>query len=523
MMEKLCRGNGCRGLLVLICFLLSVVSVQAGTVERSSDNGLQALLALGLAENLGLQAIKIDFLQAGEETIVQDARFDPELFANASHADSRSPIAETLAVDLVRSEQTRAEIGVRKSFSSGLTSSLALASERVAGDYESLDPRYSSYLLLNLQQPLLRGRGTDINTTDLQISRNQHLQSQYVYLKQAQDLALQIEVVYYDLIKARQTELLRDDARQLVIALLAANRAKLDAGVIPISEVQEAEAALADRDLQLALARQAREQVAHQLNGLINNSLAKPLELSATFTDVPLDKPSPVPVFSDVYAMALNNRVDLKSLAIDLKNSGLRSSFLANQTKPNFDLILSAGLNGLSGNDRDDSTPASNSGPYFDSYDSLANGDGYQWSAGVTFSYPLGNRAAKAKAGQADLEERQSGYRQQELELAIETELRQRLTEMTRTGEQFEIAERLQSLADISLRQEDRRLTEGLSDTFRILTFQGKMIDARIGRLSALVEYNKGLARFNQALGTNLERHGIIARIEQKEIRFENM
>ena len=92
-----------------------------------------------------------------------------------------------------------------------------------------------------------------------------------------------------------------------------------------------------------------------------------------------------------------------------------------------------------------------------------------------------------------------------------------------RNGERFAIAERLQALADITLQQENRRLAEGLSDTFRVLTFQGNLIDARIERLSALIEYNKSLARYHQSVGTNLVRHGIVARIEQKEIRFETM
>lgn len=510
-----------KGLPVLLFSLLLLFNAQAGNAAGNNSE-LQGLLALGLAENLGLQAIKIDSLQAGEETVVQDARFDPELFASASHSENRSP-AGTLDIDPVQNEQSRAEVGIRKNFSSGLTSSLSLATERVEGDYEYLDPRYSSYLLLNLQQPLLRGSGLDINTTDLKIARNQQLQSQYLYLKRAQDLALQIEVAYYDLIKARHTELLREESRQLVVGLLEGNRAKLDAGVIPISEVQEAETALADRDLQLALSRQAREQVALQLDSLINNSIGAPKEFSAGFSDLSLDTPSLAPEFSTVYTTALEKRADLRSVELDLKSNGLRSDFLSNQTKADLDLVLSAGLNGLSGDERDGSAPVRNSGPYADSYDSMSNADGYQWSAGLVFSYPLGNRAAKARSGQAQLEERRSGYRKQELEQEIETEIRQRLTEMKRIGEQFTIAERLQSLADTSLKQEGRRLSEGLSDTFRILTFQGNMIDARIARLSALVEYNKSLARFNLALGTNLERHGIIARIEQKEIRFENM
>lgn len=192
MIGKRYRGHGCRMFLILFCLLLFAVFAYAGTASNRSSNGLQTLLALGLAENLGLQAVKVDTFLSAEEVIAQDARFDPELFAESFHAESRAPLTDFTVSDVGRNEQTRAELGVRKDFTSGLSSSLSLATERVEGDYEYLDPRYTNYLLLNLQQPLLRGYGEKINTTDLQISQNQQQQSQYLYLKQAQDLGLQI-------------------------------------------------------------------------------------------------------------------------------------------------------------------------------------------------------------------------------------------------------------------------------------------------------------------------------------------
>lgn len=520
MIKRPLSVTGRAGLLALFLLLLFAGPLRADAAGRGGSVDLQALLTLGLAENLGLRAVLVDTLQAGEEVIARDALFDPEFFAEAFRAQSRAPLSDPLFGALLRIRQSRAETGVRKSFTSGLRSSLALASERIAGDDELLAPRYSSSLLLELRQPLLRGFGTAVNSTDLEIARYRQQQSRYLYLQQAQDLALRIEIVYYDLIGARQTELLRQEARELVVDLLAGNRAKLAAGVIPVSEVQEAETALAARDLQLALARQTREQLAHQLNELLNNRLDEPLELAAQLNPGALETPAAVPDLSGAYATALEQRFDLKSRSLDLKGSELRSAFLENRTRPELDMVVSAGLNGFSGSERAGSEIAAG-GSYFDSYRGLADRDGYQWSAGFTFSYPLGNREAEARARQARLDERQVGYRKQELELAIETELRQRLTELGRTAEQFAIAERLQALAAVTLDQENRRLAEGLSDTFRVLSFQGTVIDAGIDRLAALVAYNKSLARFHQAQGTNLDRHGITARIEHKELRFE--
>lgn len=517
-------GRGLRTFAIVWVMAFFAVSAQANEIAKSDDNPLQTLVMLGLAENLGLQSVKIDTLQADREMTVQDARFDPELFADINHGSSRTPVADLSLLESVRSDVTRAETGVRKEFRTGLTSSLSLVTERAENDYDAvLEPSYTSDLQLSIRQPLLRDFGSEITTTELKLSKQRLKQSQYLYLRDAQDLTLQIEIAYFDLVRARGTELLREDSRQLVLELLNSNRAKLEAGFIPVSEVQETETALAERDLRLALARQEREQVALQLNNLLNNNFKNPIQLSERVKVETPDRPAAVPAFDDLYEKALDARPDLQALIIELKNIRLQSDFLDNQTKPQLDFVVTAGVNGLSGDEREGSDPERNSGPYFDSLEGLTAGDGYQWSAGLAFKYPLGNRAAKARSEQARLEERRTDYRKQELSLAIETELRQRLSDLKRTAEQFEIAERLQSLAEITLNQEGRRLEEGLTDTFRVLVFQGTMIDAKIDRLSALVEYNKSLARFSQTMGINLERHGIRAQVEDKEIRFEKM
>lgn len=54
-------------------------------------------------------------------------------------------------------------------------------------------------------------------------------------------------------------------------------------------------------------------------------------------------------------------------------------------------------------------------------------------------------------------------------------------------------------------------MQEGLSDSFRLLSFQNALIEARIRRATALTDYRKGLALLYKAMGQNLEYHDITA------------
>ncbi|NOQ50830.1 MAG: hypothetical protein GQ578_01235, partial [Desulfuromonadaceae bacterium] len=89
------------------------------------------------------------------------------------------------------------------------------------------------------------------------------------------------------------------------------------------------------------------------------------------------------------------------------------------------------------------------------------------------------------------------------------TELRQRRINLLHALEQVKIAEEFERLAEISLNQEQRRLDEGLSDTFRLLSFQDKMVNAKIGRVDALVQYYGSIAQMNFYRGIILEQHQI--------------
>lgn len=520
------EGMCCCRSLLLICVAVMLFWA-VGSANAASDRtaavlpDMQHLLLQGLSSNSGLQAYRIDPRLAAEDVNVEASRFDLNLFADTAVARSRAQLAEQTFNGTIDSELIRAEVGVGKQFNSGLQGTVSLSSERGESDDSALDPYYRSSLNFELQQPLLRDFGQRVNTTAVEVARHRLQQSQSLFLQQARDLALQIELAGYDLLKARQTEILREQARELVVELLQANRTRLDAGVISISEVQEAETALAGSDLEVALSRQASERLVHQLDGLVNDHLAAGLKWSPESIEQHLSVDWTLPSFDQLYRQALSTRSDIQQLAEELKSLALQRTYQENQTRPRLDLLFDLQLHGLSGTDDVGSLPGTFTGPYFDSYQGMADADGYNWTAGIAFSYPLGNRKARAEAEQSRLAIRRLEFQKHELEKAVETQLLQLLTDLKRVGERVVIAQRYEDLAEKTLQQENRRLDEGLSDTFRVLSFQGTLIEARIERLAAQVDYQVSYVRLQRLLGTNIERHGIRIRFAEKETRFE--
>jgi len=506
--------------------LIGLLLLSTGIANAEGDQ-LQALILQGLQENFALQARRLDLSSSRLAIAVEDGRFSLELFANASAGEERTPNSSSLIQqDTLDSQVQSGEFGLRKQFSSGLQTSLSFLNSKVenSSSVEALNPKYKSNLSLDLRQPLLRNSGSQTNLLALDLARGRSQQEAYVFLQQAQNLALSIELGYLEVLNAQIEESFRKEALALTKTLHQGNQRKLEAGLIPLSEVQEAETAMAGSQLAYLSAQQQREVATHRFARLLNNQLPSNLTRFSgkPVPDIRISEPAQVLLPTDEEALqdALGSRPDLQIGQIEIKQKRREEEAARINRLPDLDLNLKLQSTGIAGEER---TPGTipYAGNLSDSLDSLAAGDGYAWGVGLQFSYPLGNKSADASYRISKQQTRSAQLSLRELKVSVEAELRERLTQVHRFADIVHTATRFEELAEISYKQEVRRLEEGLSDTFRVLTFQDKMIAAKIDRFAVLVEYNKSLASLSYAMGSNLMRHGIVADLNSKEIRFE--
>jgi outer membrane protein TolC len=486
---------------------------------------LQEALALGLERNFSLRLEALTLPVSETAVVIEEARFDTALEAGASTSYAREPTTSAFAGNRFSTRRLYSgEAGLLKTFPFGLSSRLGLETERLTDNspITGLRPQYRSFLILDLSQPLLRDFGREANTAGPRIARQRRQQAAFNFLDQAQELGERIETLYYELARAHAALEFRRQSLTLAAEILRHNRERLEAGLIPITEVQEAETAEASRQEELVLAGQEFRILSNQLLDLLEitgRSLAQPAPLRVE----PLPEPYPViPDFSRALAEAFANRPDLEREKLEVSSRAINLDLQRNRKLPRLDLDAALGVNGLSGEERQIAFPRDTfagefaspayTGDYFDSLDRMASGDGYQWFAGLRFSYPFGNRAAEARYRQADLEKQQAVHRLQRLENGITTSIKNSLVELEHSQKRLELTRRFEELALISLDQEMERLRHGLSDTFRILDFQEGVINARLRRSAALANYHQATARLYRAMGLNLQRHDILLR-----------
>ncbi len=507
---------------LVIFFLSNPISAQENNEDIPAGAKvltLQSAIARGIQYNLDLQVEELNIPISRENVTVEKAEFDPVIEMGVSSLEQKIPTAIAFSEDdFDKYRETGGDISIRKKFRFGLESQISFKSNRSMNNssVDALRPQYRNIVLLNFTQPLLRNFGTDVNTAKLRMNQNLASQTAEGYMDRAQRIGEEIELIYYDLAEAQEILRFRIESRELARNLLEGNREKFAAGVVPVTEVQESETAMVSRDEQVIFARQQVETLANQLRDFLGIRPEDTLYKEPFVTEKIPGKKQTFPDLEQTLAIALGKRPDIRKQRMEIANQNIKLEYYANQKLPRLDLETTLGANGLSGGERTvsfsgDTASSSYEGDYIDSLSRMSEADGHEWYAGLHFSYPLGNRASQARYRRSGMEKRQAVYRLKRLEETAEKEVKNSLVTVNRSLERICVAERTEKLAEITLAQEMERLKEGLSDTFRVLIFQNSVIQARIRKTSAIVDFNQGLANLYRAMGTNLKRYDIVA------------
>ena len=479
---------------------------------------LKLALEIALQNNLNLQIEKIGIPVSEQAIIVSKARFDPSLFGEINNRRYEYQTSWALSGASVFKENEQAgKVGMRKLFSTGLEAESYYKASRYRdnSDLEGLDPQYKNLLTLSLRQPLLQDFGPSVNTTDIKVAKNDSKIMESSFLLRVTSTINQVEQTYHDLSGALETLNLRNESLRLAEKLLADNRKRFNAGLTHIGEVQEAETAVASRQEQVIAASQVVQDVTNVLKNLLQIQPGSPLYPIGFQTEGLLLPEGNIPSYEDSFSQALSNRPDYSQKKIALESREIIVKFSKNQLLPRLDLVGTFGLNGLSGEAHPLTFEGLTSvnpygGGFRDSWESLRHADGYEWNVGLTIDIPLGNRADRARYQQSKLFKEQSILDLKNLEDTIDLEIKVALENIKSSRDRIDVAERFVGLADKTLQQEEERMKAGLSDTFRILIFQANLIDAKIRKVQALVDYQKAFAQLYRVMGTNTKRYDMV-------------
>jgi outer membrane protein TolC len=474
--------------------------------ERVLELSLEEAIRLALQHNLDVERERFSPLIARTEVAKARAAFDPVAGLDASLGQTKElPLTRSLQRDPVTGEvveriitpftkQGEVSPNFRQKILTGGTYEIRFINTResvapAATLRRIVNPRYESRAELTFTQPLLRDFGIAINLAAIQQAQKAEQSAEQRVLQAILTTLFEVQQGYWNLIFRIQDLEVKRESQKLAEDFLAENKIRVDVGTLAPIELVQAETRVRTREGDVITAESAVREAEDRLKESLN--LAETLG-TWDLRIRPTDQPSFVPITSIPVAekvdLALKNRPDYVQSQLDLASREIARDFARNQRLPRLDFVGQGSVSAF--------------GDGFDeSLSEVTDARGYEWSIGVRFQYPLGNRFARNEFLKRDLELRQARVDQRRLLRTIVREIRQAVREIETVSKRVEVTHAATLLARTQLEAEQEKFRLGLSTSFNVLEFQEDLSIAQTDATRALSDYNVALARLDQVTG----------------------
>jgi len=474
--------------------------------------------------------------------------FDPTLHFDPSFLNNNTPTSSSLqGVNGLLAEKSTGEVlNLRwKTPYYGSSFGLDFDTNRFTTNspFAGLSPYYTSRLVVNYTQPLLRDRAIDRERNELRIRRKNLAISELDFRLKVIDVVSRVEQGYWDLVAARQDVTVTSDAVNLANEQYSRDQRMINSGSLAPVELSAAKAELERR-------RDAYFASLGSLTEVENNlkSLLTPNRNASLWSDqvIPLDLKSPVSEsivdVKDAVTQALVKRPELKQLLLRQESNAYDQQFAADQTKPQVNFVASYINQGLAGTINTAPNPfAAGFDPLYQRLNELSAaaglppisvvntgslpnsivgglgttlssvfGGNYQSaSVGVSVDLTFRNRAAQSLSAQSAVTGKRLKLEQSRIELLVDVQVRNAVQAIQTARQRISAAESSEAAAKDKLESETRLFQTGESTNFLVLTRQSEYLDARRRTVVAHLESNRATARLEQALGSTLSTYHI--------------
>jgi outer membrane protein TolC len=490
-------------------------------------------LGMGLENNLDVEVQRHEPLIAYEEERAAWGAYDPEWFADFGYSSIEDPNSFALDATTVSIQDTTDGFGGFRGLVPllGTQYTLQFEGSRVTTNstIQSLSPELRSGFSLSVKQPLLRNLVWDQAWTQVKTTRVVHAASQEQFRRDVMDVVRGIEDAYWQLIAAEEQRRVAEKSLDTTQALLDQTQTQYEVGVVSKVEVVEAEAGVAEREVNVI---RAENDYRNAQDVLIDAVLGPHLRAESTLEIEPSDRPEDyVPYEIDVelaVQRAFQNRPELAVAEREIERNRIQLQFAKNQRLPQLDAQVSYGNRGIGGEQSPSfdpcrfetdpiaralcqaNPPTVPSRSFGDSLDNFFTSDAAdQFTVRGLISIPIPNTGARRGVSIAELELRSAKTQKRQLEQSIILEVRKAARDLESAQEGIKASERRRLAAEEQLRAERIRLEYGESTPFDVLQRERDLVDAESEKIAALQKYRSSATELDRAQGTILENRNI--------------
>lgn len=376
------------------------------------------------------------------------------------------------------------------------------------------DPFHAPSTSATFTQPLLRGRGREVNLRFIRIAKLDRQISRLVFEQQVLETIYGISRLYYDLVSLGENIGVKEESVAAAQRLFEDDRNQVQEGTLAPVELTRAQALLASSRLDLIQARGEYRQQEVILREQLLRNLTDPAAHFASI--VPTDRIDvpPAPPKLDVPALtadALSSRPDLAQAALQINTNTIALKATGNSVKPLLNLYANVQTRGSSlvpyqtlgstGTGQIQVPPALTQG-------GLRLSTIYQ--GGIQLNLPLRNRIAQADAARDAIQLRQSQGRTVKLENDIRQQVENASIAIETAHQAYAAAVESRNYQQQLLQAEIDKFAVGASTNFMIVQDEAYLAQARSTEVAARSDYMKAQMSLDRALGNLLQKNGVV-------------
>ena len=470
------------------------VAVASPPAPRPFATGPRLALSLadavfiGLRENRTVKSAYIDRVSQKFDLVVAEARFRPTATLTASINATREGSLNGTAVALTPTAQWLIPTGAQFQFS-----------------WAKLDSRQggvdvgSDIATVSVSQPLLRGFGIDVNMAPIRVARLQNRINHLALKSTVAETVTGIVVAYRNLLQAQEQLVIAQDALDRAKAQLQQTQAFVDAGRTAAADLVQSQADIANQQVGLLSAEQARNSAQLALLSLLAMDLhtnvvaADPIEVRHVSVDV-----------DRAIAIGMDNRMDLISRHLDLEQARQNLLVAKNNRLWSLNVVGSLQHQTQSGNGALVLNPTTGL-PVPGVNAPIVGLPSNIGSVGLELSIPLGDLSLRQQEIQAATTVRSDEVQLADLGQQVESEVRDAVQGVELSWRQVEAARQARTLAAQTLDLEREKQRAGRASNFEVLSFQTDLRAANTQALAAEIAYLNALTTLDEQLGTTLD------------------
>jgi outer membrane protein len=376
------------------------------------------------------------------------------------------------------------------------------------------NPFYSPSASFTLTQPLLRGRGPEVNLRFVHIARLNQKISRLVFEQQMLETIYGVSRLYYDLVSLGENIGVKQESLAAAQRLYDDDKSQVDEGTLAPVELTRAQALLSSSRLDLIQAEAEYRQEEVVLREQLVRRLGDPsLQFASIVPSDHILVPDHPPAL-DVSALtsdALANRPELAQASLQVQADEISAKAARNNVRPQLNVYANVQSRGSSlvpyeiigspGTGMVTVPPGLTQGGL--SLSTIVQ-------SGIQLNLPLRNRIAQADSVRDVLQLRQAQGRTAKLKNDIRQQIENAAIAVESAHQAYAAAVESRNYQQQLLQAEIDKFAVGASTNFMIVQDQAYLAQARSTEVAARSDWMKATLSLDRALGNLLEKNNIV-------------